>query len=154
MEEDTPVLFDASDRRIRCFAHIVNIIVQHVLSAISKSKASTEADDDEDESEDEDEGGSLPRARDLSIEQTFEEAAGRDPVGLARRLVRALRASNSRRSAFEASLKNGNAKGYFKLPVLELLRDVATRWDSTFLMIRRLIDLRAVSPFSVPTSTH
>jgi hypothetical protein len=88
-----------------------------------------------------------PEARicDPSTEQTFEEAAARDPVGLARRLVRVLRASNSRRVAFQASLKIGNEKKYFDLKPLELLRDVATRWDSTYLMIKRLIHLRLVS---------
>jgi hypothetical protein len=87
----------------------------------------------------------VPQPRDLSAEQTFEEAAARDPVGLARTLVRALRASHSRRTAFEQSLKDGNEKGYFKLKVLELLRDVPTRWDSTYQMIKRIYYLRAVS---------
>lgn len=89
--------------------------------------------------------GPEARVGDLSTEQTFEEAAARDPVGLARRLVRVLRASHSRRVAFQASLRTGNEKKYFDLEPRELLRDVATRWDSTYMMIERLLHLRLVS---------
>ena len=47
----------------------------------------------------------------------------------------------------------GNANGWFKdnagqvvvLATKELLRDVRTRWDSTFIMLRHFIDMRAVS---------
>ena len=117
---------DASDRRITCFAHIVNLTVQHVLSAISKSKpiatdvqdedkAKAEAkakagdddyvpdndgdgdgvgddddgddgDDDGGDDDDEDEDGLKPQP----AKQTFKEAAARDPLGLAQKLVRVL----------------------------------------------------------------
>ena len=36
--EGIPISLDMSDRHITCFAHIVNLTVQCVLSAISKSK--------------------------------------------------------------------------------------------------------------------
>jgi hypothetical protein len=51
-------------------------------------------------------------------------------------------------------IENGNKSGWFrdprtsaviKVPDLELLRDVKTRWDSTFAMIERLMRLRPVS---------
>lgn len=47
----------------------------------------------------------------------------------------------------------GNENGWFKnqagetkiLPIKQLLRDVRTRWDSTFYMLRDFIDMRLVS---------
>ena len=49
----------------------------------------------------------------------------------------------------------GNGAGWFKdstgesiiLPVKQLLRDVATRWDSTFQMLKNFIDMRPVSVY-------
>ena len=47
----------------------------------------------------------------------------------------------------------GNGVGWFKdkdgkatiLPVKQLLRDIKTRWDSTFQMLKNFIDMRPVS---------
>ncbi len=81
----------------------------------------------------------------------------RDPLSRARRVVRLLRSSDERREGFRGFIKDGNQHGWFvgkdednnritiEVPQLELLRDVKTRWDSVYLMLRRLRHLRPVS---------
>lgn len=81
----------------------------------------------------------------------------RDPVKRARRMVRFLRASDQRRQGLQDFIKTGNEQGWFsqrtddgkktvvKIPNLQLLRDVKTRWDSVYLMLERLRKLRPVS---------
>jgi hypothetical protein len=82
----------------------------------------------------------------------------RDPVGRARKVVRLLYATDQRREGFHAFIEDGNDCGWFtaeqddgdkvvKVPVVQLLRDVKMRWDSVYLMLRRLRDLHPVSSF-------
>ena len=85
-------------------------------------------------------------------EQTFEEAVKRDPIALARVVVRAIRASGQRREQFSRIILGGNTNNYFvvgdlvvKVPSLQLLRDVKTRWDSIYHMVQRLRIMRPVS---------
>ncbi|KAF8983519.1 hypothetical protein BDQ17DRAFT_1214447, partial [Cyathus striatus] len=61
-----------------------------------------------------------------------------DVVGATRKLVNACCTSDQRCMALRNAIQHGNENGLFgedKLPELELLRDVDTRWSSTFLMI-------------------
>lgn len=145
---DPPIKFQAKDRRIRCFTHIINIIVQHTLSFISESCAivdSPEQAEDEFASED---PTAIPISKD---EQNLEDAAAHDLVGRARTLVCVLRASNSRRSIFRRIIATLKTKGDLnKEAPCELLEDVKSRWDSTYHMIHRLRCLRPVRPFSHP----
>jgi hypothetical protein len=81
----------------------------------------------------------------------------RNPLSRARRIVRLIRSSDQHREGFQEFVKDGNQRGWFifkekekepvtvKVPQLELLRDVKTRWDSTYLMLQRLRELRPVS---------
>ena len=81
----------------------------------------------------------------------------RDPLSHARKVVRLLRSSDQRREGFRDFIKGGNQSSLFigtdednnritiEVPELELLRDVKTRWDSVFLMLRCLWQLRPVS---------
>lgn len=77
------------------------------------------------------------------------ETLKRDVVGRERRLVAACRASGQRREDFKNTIVNGNENGGWGdaglLRVVVLLRDVDTRWSSTFLMIDRVLELHLVS---------
>lgn len=174
--------FDSRERRIMCFAHIVHIAVTHMSKVLSGSHVPTSgaADDDtEQEAEDanvdnleqmskEDAATDrsfkpAPRPGDVTA-QTYEEARARNPLQLLRGLIKAIRVSGQRREAFRACIENGNEMNLFtddqvppntiKVPVLELLRDVPTRWDSIYLMIARARLLRPVSTldFRLPHS--
>jgi hypothetical protein len=41
----------------------------------------------------------------------------------------------------------GNDYGWFNVPHTQLSRDVPTRWKSTFLMVKHLVEMRPVSYF-------
>jgi hypothetical protein len=80
-----------------------------------------------------------------------------DPLKRARNLIRILRSSDTHRTGLQDFIVLGNDKQLFtkindkgehitaEVPRLQLLRDVKTRWDSVFLMLRRLRHLRPVS---------
>jgi hypothetical protein len=151
LEEREIHSFDAKEHRIMCFPHIVNIAVQHVLSHMSSAVAPESQDDpevsDEEEDHDEDEDEDEDRIK----RQSFEEACARDPIKRLRDIVVAIRSSGQRKDAFRKWIETGNANGFFvnkgkTVEVVEkqLLRDVRTRWDSTYMMIRRCIDMRLV----------
>jgi hypothetical protein len=83
-----------------------------------------------------------------------------DPLGRARKLISTLRSSDQCRLRFSKLINDGNKAGWFAkrdingkcvqgetTQVLnrQLLRDVKTRWDSVFLMLEHLRELRPVS---------
>jgi hypothetical protein len=144
---DREIPFNAKDSRIMCFPHIVNITVQHVLAKMTSAPA-LDSDDESDSSDFEDED--LP-ADQRGQTQTFESAVLADPIGRCRKLVVKLRSSGQIRDEFNNWVKTGNEKNWFKikgkaikLPHKEFLRDVPTRWDSTYQMIKRCIEMRPV----------
>ncbi|KAJ2975727.1 hypothetical protein NUW54_g11681 [Trametes sanguinea] len=81
----------------------------------------------------------------LMEDPEYAESLRDDPVKSARDLVKACRASGQRREDFAATIADGNRTGTFgegkTLRQVQLLRDVDTRWSSTFLMIDRLLEL-------------
>ena len=110
---------DPLDRRIMCFPHIVNICCQHVLKKVTNTGTTVGTD--------------------------------RDPIARARNIVCVLCSSGQRRDAFQNLIQDGNVRGWFQvdgesvqLRPLQLLRDVKTRWDSVYFMIKRLRELRPV----------
>ncbi|KAI0658860.1 hypothetical protein C8Q70DRAFT_916815 [Cubamyces menziesii] len=113
--------FHREGNRLRCFPHVVNISVTHGLSALTQEAAADPA---------------------------YADALQNDPVKRARQLVTACRASGLRREAFAKTITEGNESGAFgegkQLRQVQLLRDVSTRWSSTFLMIDRLLELYPV----------
>jgi hypothetical protein len=83
----------------------------------------------------------------------------RNPLERARRVIYAIQSSDSTKQKFSQTINDGNLHGWFpardkngelipgkvaKLENLPLLKDVKTSWDSVYLMLRRLRDLRGV----------
>ncbi len=206
--------FNASNHRIRCYAHIINICSAHIIASVTSttkrylsdlgvpldsnlatcddSDDSSDDDDSDDGSDDDDpdsddddsDDGSddddsdnklddgdvdldrvaakLGLAKDYDVKGNHKLrrwliGIQRDPLSRARRVVRLLRSSDLRREGFRDFIKDGNQRGWFigkdkdnnritiEVPQLELLRDVKTRWDSVYMMLRRLRQLRPVS---------
>jgi hypothetical protein len=86
----------------------------------------------------------------LKDDVEYWEAVKDDVVASARSLVRACWASGQRRADFESVIEDGNEEGGWGDPpellrVVGLLKDVDTRWSSTFLMIDRVLELYLVS---------
>jgi hypothetical protein len=138
--------FDAKDNRIMCFPHIINIAVQHILKKMSSVKAPENDDDDL-----EDFTGPPNPDEGHRFGQTFEDACAQDPIARLRKIVMAIRSSGQRRDALMTWIETGNQSGLFvfqnnpfQIPPMQLLRDVRTRWDSTYQMIKRCIEMRLV----------
>ena len=86
--------------------------------------------------------------------QTFEAACAEDPIACLRKIVMAIRISRQHRNALTKWIETGNQNGLFvlngnpvQIPPRQLLRDVRTRWDSMYQMIKRCIEMRLVSLF-------
>ena|ERR1700727_1301091 len=135
--------FDPLDRRIMCFPHIINICVQDVIANFTNTELAEAAAEFV---------SALPLG--LPDRQTFEEAVQRDPVALGCNIVRVLRNLGQRRDLFDDIVRDGNDKEWFQvgdppvtveLPLVQLLRDIITRWDTVYYMVRRLCEMRPVS---------
>jgi hypothetical protein len=129
IHRDVP--FNAADRQVMCYSHIVDLCSGCVIRNVGATDGNESSSGDETDSSD------------MS-----------NCIALARSVVRVIRASGTRRDAFRDAIRTGNKKGYFKqgdpkeivqVPELELLQDVKTRWDSVYHMLNRLRMLRLVS---------
>jgi hypothetical protein len=92
---------------------------------------------------------------DARLERWF-RGIQRDPLRRARRVVQFLRSSDQRREGLRKFIEDGNSRGWFTgkdddgkrivlhIPQLELLRDVKTCWDSVYMMLEHLRQLRPV----------
>jgi hypothetical protein len=150
LSEREIVSFDAKDNRIMCFPHTINIAVQNVL----KKMSSVEPPEEDDTFEDLISTASGEEGRGFG--QSFEDACAQDPISRLRNIVMAIRSSGQRRDAFINWIENGNKSGLFvfenkatQIQPKQLLRDVRTRWDSTYQMIMRCIEMRLVSLYSI-----
>lgn len=157
-QRDIP--FDAKDRRVLCFPHVINLTSQCVTATFTKPKRrkkdTSNNDDDDEEDEESDEDADLdadafpydsfrdpppaPSAAELVVRQRR-----RDPVRVVRKKVRFVRASGQRRDHLQRIIRDGNEAGIFQLPQLQPLLDVRTRWDATHRMMKRHRQLRQVS---------
>ena len=157
--------FDPAQRRIGCLPHILHICVTKILKYVEKCGKMPENDEDlddidgdddanigkfeyDDGDDDDDDDGD----EDISTYAANCKAESRNPLGLLRKIIRTIRRSGEKRRTFRQSIVDHNDHRIFpqfkgKLPLFELLRDVATRWDSTFRMIARALKLRPVSLF-------
>ena len=138
--KDREIDFDAIDRRIMCFAHIINLC----SGRVALGAAGADEDDD-----------SSPESDDDTVPS--------NPIARARAVVRALRVSGKRRDEFDRVITKGNQEGWWKqgdppqvvqLKPLQLLRDVRTRWDSVYQMLHRLRQMRPVSLYTSRSSPN
>ena len=138
--------FDAKDRRIRCFAHIVNLCSGRVIQAatggvVADNETHSSSSDDDDD------------AHSSSSDDDDDDATytARNHIEAAHAVVRAIRGSGQRRAEFDKLIIEGNSEGWFKegrrsvqLENLQLLCDVRTRWDSVYCMLERLSEMHLV----------
>ena len=155
MLRDRDIDFNAADRQVMCYAHVVNLSSGRVIDAASRVGADNDDDDDDDN---EDGSGPPPNPQ----EQSYDDAVARDPIALGRNVVRIIHASGEHRQAFDEVIEDGNRKGWFvvgersepiKVKKKELLQDVRTRWDSVYHMLNRLREMRPVC-FSHCNQSH
>ncbi|KAJ7790430.1 hypothetical protein B0H14DRAFT_2396434 [Mycena olivaceomarginata] len=129
--------FDSEGNRIRCFPHVINLAVKAGLAALVDLPIySPDIVLD---------SGDMPVPEALINNVEYWDALMLDPVGAARKLVTAARASGQRRENFEATIVAGNEAGGWgdppeRLRVVGLLKDVETRWSATFLMGDRVLE--------------
>lgn len=128
----------------RCFPHVINIAVKRGLKLLTKiSDSKDEAEEDADTRDIQEEIDTV--LRELESEPEYRDALLSDPIARCRDLVVAVRASGKRRKAFTESIERVNLFGEHTHRVVQLLRDVDTRWSSTFLMVDRVLELYDVS---------
>jgi hypothetical protein len=157
--------FDAIDRSVICFGHTVELCSKRVIRVASRVVSDSNdagGDDDTDDDDDNDDNEGSDESDDEGNDSLSDfrvpsntPSSSTGPVPKGRAVVRVIRASGLRRDAFDEVIVNGNEKGWFKQgqppkPItvsrLQLLRDVQTRWDSIYAMLRRLRLLRPVRP--------
>jgi hypothetical protein len=125
--------FDPIDRRIPCFPHIINICVKHIITDYHKADFSLVAEQ------------WVIGGRTI-IKAEYLEAVNGQALSRARDLVRMVHVSNQRHNSFRDTIITGNEKEWFQddagkklhLPVVKLLLDEVTRWDSAYIMLNRL----------------
>ncbi len=156
------IKFDAVDKRIPCYPHIINICVSHIVSSLTKvatnSEIESEKGDDSSDDDESDDGydGEEENQDEVDLNMydmgQWLENLKRHPVQRARTLVRTVRSSGQRKEALSDIIKKGNTNLTFLdmdgnevlLKDLQLIRDVKHRWDSLYNMIVRLQQLRLV----------
>ncbi|KAI0916313.1 hypothetical protein AcV5_003286 [Taiwanofungus camphoratus] len=132
--------FDRDGNRIRCFPHVVNISVQTGLKQLTTVDPLVYADDTV-STDDMDAAASNPA---LLADMEYMEALREDPVSKARSLITVCRASQQRREDFDQTIIKGNIANTFgqqPLQEVQLLKDVDTRWSSSFMMIDQVLEL-------------
>lgn len=133
------VTFHPTAQRIPCFPHIINICVQHILHDYPTLDF-THVDDSWVV-----DGTTIQKAE-------YVAALRSKALDHARDVIRTIRRSAKRREGFKDMIVRGNEKNWYKddegnprqLPVVELLLDEPTRWDSAYVMLNRLRTLRKV----------
>ncbi|QRW13009.1 AC9 transposase [Ceratobasidium sp. AG-Ba] len=129
--------FHPERNRIRCFPHIMNLAVNDMLSSLSDAAAEYRAEMSQ---------------WDLPIDsktESYLQALESQPVDVVRAAVHDCRRSGLRREGLHDIIIDGNRLGRFRRPdggaytirPLQLLRDVPTRWSSTYNMIERYLEL-------------
>ena len=106
-------------------------------------------EDDEDDEEDDEDGdeqgdGTAGNGGDGGDGDEDDGDGTGNIIKLVRRTVRAIRASPQRRDAWEETIVDVNTRNHTNMQPLQLILDVRTRWDSTYLMIKCFLLMREV----------
>ena len=136
------IKFDSIDQRIMCFLHILNLCLGHIVDQYMDVELASIAEAWVDAV-----NPTIVVDKDIYI-----EALQQDLVALGHNIVHLICASSLCHKAFDNTIITGNQMKWFtdengnptKLPILELIRDVKSHWDSIYLMINRLRTLRQV----------
>lgn len=131
--------FDPIENRIPCFPHVINICVKHIIDEYTVTDFSIVDD-------------TWTVENQIIKKADYVQALRAKPLEQARNIVQLIRASNQRCDRFRDTILRGNEEGWFRddkgeltqLPVVELLLDEPTRWDSVYVMLNRLRTLRQV----------
>lgn len=126
----------------RCFAHILNLAVQailrHIGAPLEELELAEEYDEEALDSEEED-------------VQTVAQAIARQPLTIGRAFFRTLKRSARNVDRLFAAvdqyndLLGPNAKPASKMDKLKPVLDSKTRWDSTYLLVERLLHYKKAS---------
>ena len=115
---DIPGL-NVKQQRLRCFGHIINLVVKALLNGSGNGKSLQQ------------------QLGEVSDEDAFNVWREQGAIGKLHNIVYYITRSDKRRRAFEAvqqKLDHG-------APVLQLVRDIGVRWNSSFDMIERALRL-------------
>lgn len=114
--------FDHKKNSIRCLVHIINLTVQEILRYIK-------ADDAQEEDE----------ILELILQEERENHFNVEIIPRLRRLIVKLRSSPQWKEKFARRCE------FYSKSTTNLILDVRTRWNSTFFMLDRVLNLRDVS---------
>jgi hypothetical protein len=129
-----------------CFAHVLNLAVQDALKTLPFPDEFSLSDIDDD--------NFRTKMAALERDPAYLMALETDIVARVSTLVGDLRSSGQRREALRQSITdyNRNNPVETRIPVLQLMRQMPTRWSSTFLMIDRWLHLTPVSLHNLDNS--
>jgi hypothetical protein len=137
--ESRGIDFPPIDRRIPCFPHIINICVKYIIEEYHTADYSLVPD-------------YWVIGNHTIVKAEYLKAVSGKAILRARDVVRTICASNQQHDFFRDTIVTGNKKEWFQddmgaklwLPIVELLLDESTRWDSVYIMLNHLRTLRQV----------
>ena len=125
--EKKNINFNHEKNRVRCLAHIINLAVQENLKHVKTGEAEEE---------------------NVILSELSEKSKNNNMgvISKLRKLIVKIRSLPQKREKFsrhctDCNINNDDQKS------LNLILDVRTRWNSTFLMLNRALKLREVSKF-------
>jgi hypothetical protein len=153
----------ADEAQVSCFPHTLNICTQRTVRVLESlplgppakdqinDSDGSDSDDSDDDSDGDDSEGNDSEGDDQHNRKS--------PIHKLRALIRGIRSSDQRQTAFKEIILAGNTYGWWRedsdvpgeqgatiqITPKQLILDVRTRWSSTYLMLRRALELRDVS---------
>ncbi|KAI7967282.1 hypothetical protein MJO29_000559 [Puccinia striiformis f. sp. tritici] len=130
-------IFDANTRLLGCMAHVINLAAHDGLKVFGALSQDAEKE---------------VTLRNMDFDTILDRPDGIDVnlqtvVSRIHGLATFVRHSPQRREGFEAVIQLVNSQGTSNPPIKEdliLKRDVRTRWNSTYIMLKRALKLRSV----------